>query len=157
MFDGDTLSIANEAGMLELGAWLAERVRPGDVIALKGGLGAGKTTLARGVLAQLGLDEDAPSPSFAIVQPYAPPLVRMPVAHVDLYRIDDVTPGQDQTEELGLDDYLEDSLLIVEWPERLGDRLWDHALILSIAVGEDGARRLTAQVPAAWRDRWLPK
>lgn len=139
--------------MLEFGAWLAERVQPGDVIALKGGLGAGKTTLARGLLAALGLEEDAPSPSFALVQPYEVPLVRIPVAHVDLYRLDD----PDQAEELGLDDYLEDSLIIVEWPERLGDGLWDHALILSIAVADDGARRLTAQVPEAWRGRWLPK
>ena len=151
MPDLESFSISNEAGMLEFGAWLAERARPGDAIALKGELGAGKTTLARGLLAALGLDEDAPSPSFALVQPYEPPLVRMPVAHVDLYRLNDAG----QAEELGLDDYLEDSLLIVEWPERLGDGLWDHALILSIAVEDDGARRLTAQVPEAWRSRWI--
>ena len=148
-----SIRIANEDAMLALGAWFAERVRPGDVLALKGGLGAGKTTLARGLLAGLGLEEEAPSPSFAIVQPYEPPLVRMPVVHVDLYRLEDV----EEAGELGLDDYLEESLMILEWPERLGDALWDHALVLTIGIEADGARRLTVQVPAAWRDRWPPR
>ena len=73
-----------EAEMLALGAALAQVLRAGDVIALSGGLGAGKTTLARGLLSALGLAEEAPSPTFAIVQPYEPPEVRMPLAHVDL-------------------------------------------------------------------------
>ncbi|MGK2912593.1 MAG: tRNA (adenosine(37)-N6)-threonylcarbamoyltransferase complex ATPase subunit type 1 TsaE, partial [Sphingobium sp.] len=106
-----------------------------------------------GLLCALGLEEDAPSPSFALVQPYEPPLVSLPVAHVDLYRLDDDADVQ----ELGLDDYLIDSLLIIEWPERLGSRLWDHSLILTIDVEGDGTRCLTAQVPDAWRDRWPPK
>lgn len=139
--------------MRALGARIAGVVQAGDVIALRGGLGAGKTTLARGLLAALGLAEDAPSPSFALVQPYEPPLVRLPVAHVDLYRLEEDA----DIRELGLDDYLLDSLVIIEWPERIGDRLWDHALCLSIAVMEDGSRCLTAQVPDAWRDRWPPR
>lgn len=138
--------------MLTFGARLAARLRTGDVIAFSGGLGAGKTTLARGLLAALGLEEEAPSPSFAIVQPYAPPLVRLPVAHVDLYRLD----GPEEAEELALDDYLEDGAILIEWPERLGERLWPHALRLAIAIADDGARRLTADVPDCWRDRWLP-
>ncbi len=138
--------------MLAFGARLAGRLRTGDVIALSGGLGAGKTTLARGLLAALGLEEEAPSPSFAIVQPYEPPLVRMAVAHVDLYRLD----GPEDAEELALDDYLEDGAILIEWPERMGDRLWSHALRLTIEIAGDGARRLTADVPDCWRDRWLP-
>src|SRR5689334_4666751 len=69
------------------GSRLAEVLRPGDMVALSGQLGAGKTTLARGILQALGLEAEAPSPSFAIVQPYEPPEVRLPVWHVDLYRI----------------------------------------------------------------------
>ncbi|MET0308218.1 MAG: tRNA (adenosine(37)-N6)-threonylcarbamoyltransferase complex ATPase subunit type 1 TsaE [Sphingomonas sp.] len=133
-----------------LGARLAAVARPGDVIALSGELGAGKTSIARGLLAALGLEGEAPSPSFAIVQPYAPPEVRMPVLHVDLYRIED----PDEAEELGLDDARDDSLLIVEWPERLGASWWGDALWLNLEVAPDGARSLTARVPAAWKDRW---
>jgi tRNA threonylcarbamoyladenosine biosynthesis protein TsaE len=135
---------------LALGARLAAAARPGDVIALSGPLGVGKTSIARGLLAALGLEEEAPSPSFAIVQPYDPPEVRFPVLHVDLYRLDDAR----EAEELGLDDARADSLLIVEWPERLGEAYWQDALWLTLEVAPDGARALTAKVPAAWRARW---
>lgn len=136
-----------------MGAVLAPLLRQGDVIALRGGLGAGKTTLARGILSALGLEEEAPSPSFAIVQPYEPPDVSLPVAHVDLYRLDDA----DDAGELGLDEYLADGAVLIEWPERLGTRLWPDALMLDIAVAPDGTRRLTATVPTAWKDRWPPR
>jgi len=146
------IRLASVEDSLALGARLAERARPGDVIALSGPLGAGKTSIARGLLAALGLEGEAPSPSFAIVQPYEPPEVRFPVLHVDLYRVED--PGE--AEELGLDEARADSLLLVEWPERLGEGHWRDALWLSLDVMPDGARALTAQVPAAWRDRWFP-
>jgi tRNA threonylcarbamoyladenosine biosynthesis protein TsaE len=132
------------------GAKLAALVRPGDVITLQGTLGAGKTSIARGLLAALGLAGEAPSPSFAIVQPYAPPDVRFPVLHVDLYRIDDA----DEIEELGLDEAASDSLLIVEWPERAGAGYWPHALALTLTIAADGGRGLTARVPAGWERRW---
>ncbi|MCK8455650.1 tRNA (adenosine(37)-N6)-threonylcarbamoyltransferase complex ATPase subunit type 1 TsaE [Sphingomonas faeni] len=132
------------------GALLAERVRPGDVITLQGALGAGKTSVARGLLAALGLAGEAPSPSFAIVQPYEPPEVRFPVLHVDLYRIED--PGE--IEELALDDARYDSLLLVEWPERAGPDHWPDALRLSLTIEPDGTRGLTVEVPEAWRSRW---
>ena len=135
---------------MALGSRLAALVRAGDVIALSGPLGAGKTSIARGLLAALGLEGEAPSPSFAIVQPYAPPEVRLPVLHVDLYRID----HPDEAEELGLDDARFDSLLVEEWPERLGANGWPDALWLTLEVTPDGARELTARVPAAWKDRW---
>lgn len=144
------IRLADAAASAALGARLAALVRPGDVIALSGQLGAGKTSIARGLLAALGLEEEAPSPSFAIVQPYDPPEVRFPVLHVDLYRIED--PGE--VDELGLDDARGDSLLIVEWPERLPVSAWRDALWLTLTIEPDGARGLTAQVPAAWRDRW---
>lgn len=142
--------LSDEEAMRELGRRIAGQARIGDIIALEGGLGVGKTTLARAMLEALGLEGDAPSPSFAIVQPYDIPEVRLPVAHVDLYRLD----GVEETEELALDDYLLDSLLIVEWPDRLGERLWPHALRLAIAIEADGARRLTVNAPDAWTARW---
>lgn len=144
------MRLASPEDSLALGSRLAAVARPGDVIALSGPLGAGKTSIARGLLAALGLEEEAPSPSFAIVQPYAPPEVRFPVLHVDLYRIEQA----EEAEELGLDEAREDSLLIVEWPERLGEDWWRDALWLSLELMPDDARVLTAKVPAAWRDRW---
>jgi tRNA threonylcarbamoyladenosine biosynthesis protein TsaE len=132
------------------GRHLAYHIAAGDVITLSGDLGAGKTSFARGLLAGLGLAEDAPSPSFAIVIPYAPPHVRLPVAHVDLYRLN----GPDDLDELGLDDVLVDGALIVEWPERLGRRTWPNTLSIHISVAVDQSRTLTAVVPPSWVSRW---
>lgn len=144
--------LADERATLAFGEALAPRVRPGDVITLSGDLGAGKTTLARGLLAALGLAGEAPSPTFAIVQTYAPPDTELPVAHVDLYRLEE--PGE--VDELGLWELQSDHLLLVEWPERLGAEAWRNALRLRLKPGSDGGRRLTAQVPPSWEARWPP-
>lgn len=132
-----------------IGAAIGAALLPGDVILLSGDLGAGKTTLARAMLKQRGLAGEAPSPTFAIVQPYAPPEVDLPIAHVDLYRIEDA----DELIELGLDDYLYDGVLLIEWPERLGGLGWPGALRLGIS-GQGERRVLTAEVPEAWEARW---
>lgn len=139
--------LADEAATAAAGAALAAAVRPGDVITLAGPLGAGKTTLARGLLAALGHQGEVPSPSFAIVQPYDD--VTPPLWHVDLYRLEDAA----ELTELGLDE-AEAGVLLVEWPERAGDAAWPNALQLTLSVDEDGARRLTAKVPPAWEERW---
>ncbi|WBO21410.1 tRNA (adenosine(37)-N6)-threonylcarbamoyltransferase complex ATPase subunit type 1 TsaE [Sphingomonas abietis] len=149
----DHIPLPDAAATEALGRKLGKLLRTGDVVALYGDLGAGKTSLARGALAALGLAEEAPSPTFAIVQPYAPPEVSLPVAHVDLYRIDD----PDDAVELGLDELLEDGALLVEWPERLGDGLWPQALRLTIQPDAAGGRRLTWAAPAAWEGRWPPR
>jgi tRNA threonylcarbamoyladenosine biosynthesis protein TsaE len=137
----------DEAG--RIGAAIGAVLQPGDVVLLSGDLGAGKTTLARAMLKARGLASEAPSPTFAIVQPYAPPEVDLPIAHVDLYRIEDA----EELIELGLDDYRYDGALLIEWPERLGDEGWPGALSLRIS-GEGDARVLTADVPPAWEARW---
>jgi len=132
------------------GAAIAPLLRAGDAVTLSGDLGAGKTSLARGLLRALGVAGEVPSPSFAIVQPYDPPEVRLPVLHVDLYRVDDPA----ELEELGLDEALSDGALLVEWPERAGQGAWPDALHLSLTALSGGGRRLTWQVPAAWAGRW---
>lgn len=137
----------NEAG--RIGGAIGAALAPGDVVLLSGDLGAGKTTLARAMLKARGLAGEAPSPTFAIVQPYAPPEVDLAIAHVDLYRIED----EDELIELGLDDYLYEGALLIEWPERLGGEGWPGALMLTIS-GSGAARVLTADVPPAWEARW---
>jgi tRNA threonylcarbamoyladenosine biosynthesis protein TsaE len=134
-----------------LGAAVAARLGVGDVVTLNGPLGAGKTTLARGLLAALGLEEDAPSPSFPIVIAYDEGL-RLPVWHVDLYRIENAA----EAEELGLDDALADTALVIEWAERLGPDRWPDALALSIGDAADGGRCLTWEAGPSWERRWPP-
>ena len=132
-----------------LGQRLATAVRAGDVIALAGPLGVGKTALARAILAALGYQGEVPSPSFAIVQPYEE--LDPPVWHVDLYRIEDAS----ELDELGLE-AAADGILIVEWPDKAGEGAWPQALRLSLDFAEAGARRLTAEVPPSWQGRWPP-
>jgi tRNA threonylcarbamoyladenosine biosynthesis protein TsaE len=134
------------------GIAIAPLLKPGDVIALFGDLGAGKTSLCRGILRGLGFEGEVGSPTFPIVQVYDPPELLMPVWHVDLYRIE----SAEEIEELGLDDAWDDAALLVEWPERL-PRLWPHALRLTITADPAVGRNLTAQVPAAWEQRWPPR
>jgi tRNA threonylcarbamoyladenosine biosynthesis protein TsaE len=132
------------------GAALASVLRPGDVVALSGELGAGKTSFARGLLQALGFAGEVPSPSFPIVIPYAPPELAIPLWHVDLYRIED----PEELAELGLDEARLDSALLIEWPERMGRLLWDDALRLTIEADGADARVLTWTTPAPWEGRW---
>jgi tRNA threonylcarbamoyladenosine biosynthesis protein TsaE len=134
-----------------LGRAIAAALRPGDVIALFGDLGAGKTTLTRGILTGLDFPGEVGSPTFPIVQTYEE--ARVPLWHVDLYRIEDSS----ELEELALDEARQDTALVIEWPERLGAALWADALRLHLVVAESGARSLTAHVPPAWGDRWPPR
>ena len=131
------------------GRVLGDVIAVGDVIALSGPLGAGKTSFARGLIGALGFGGDVPSPSFGLVIPYTPPDVRVPIWHVDLYRIE----YAHELDELGLDDARLDSALVIEWPERLGARLWTDALHIDLVV-EGHGRRLTATVPPSWETRW---
>ena len=109
-----TVDLPDLAAMTAFGARIAARLRPGDVVALSGDLGSGKTTLARAVIAALGHEGEVPSPTFTIVETYDeldPPLV-----HADFYRLE----SPREADELGLDDYREGAALIAEWPEKAG-------------------------------------
>jgi tRNA threonylcarbamoyladenosine biosynthesis protein TsaE len=144
------MRLADEGATRKLGERLAGELRPGDVVTLSGPLGVGKTELVRALIAALGHSGDVPSPTFAIVQPYED--LSPPVWHVDLYRIEDAG----ELDELGLDS-VSNAVLLVEWPERAGKAIWPEALRLRLDFDEEGARRLTADVPAAWRGRWPPR
>jgi tRNA threonylcarbamoyladenosine biosynthesis protein TsaE len=138
----------DEAGLRAIGARLASVLRAGDVIALSGELGAGKTTLARAILHGLGHAGEVPSPTFTLVQTY--PDLAPPVAHADLYRLDSAA----EAEPLALDDWLIDGALLIEWPERLGSHIWVDRLWLRIEGAGGPDRRLTWDAPPAWEGRW---
>ena len=144
------MNLADEAATATVAQRLARQLKGGDVVALSGGLGAGKTTFVRYLLSVLGHEGEVPSPTFAIVQPYEH--MMLPVWHADLYRIEDPA----ELAEIGLDSIGDDAVLLVEWPERMGAMLWPHALRLDLQATIDGARRLTADVPGAWQGRWPP-
>ncbi len=141
------IDLPDEAATAALGGRLAAALRPGEAICLHGRLGAGKSTLARGLVRALTTpDEDVPSPTFTLVQFYEGPA--FPVAHFDLYRL--VRP--EEAYEIGLDEALEDGAVLIEWPQRLEGRLPPDRLDVEIAVvGEGRAARLTAH--GAWEGR----
>jgi tRNA threonylcarbamoyladenosine biosynthesis protein TsaE len=146
------IPLGDAASTEAFGHRLADRLRAGDVVALYGTLGAGKTTLARGILRGLGHEGDVGSPTFPIVQTYEPPDTRLPAWHVDLYRIE----AASELDELGLDEAKEEAVLLIEWPERL-PWLWPESLKLTLADAGSGGRALTAEVPTAWERRWPPR
>jgi tRNA threonylcarbamoyladenosine biosynthesis protein TsaE len=141
--------LADEDETKAFGGRLATELRSGDVVTLSGPLGVGKTALARAILGALGHVGDVPSPSFAIVQPYED--LNLPVWHVDLFRIEDTA----ELDELGLE-AAADGVLLVEWPEKARDTMWQQALGLTLDFAASGARSLTATVPASWQSRWPP-
>jgi len=132
-----------------LGGRIAERLQPGDVVALSGGLGAGKTTLARAILAALGHEGEVPSPTFTILETYEVPDVRLLVVHADFYRLE--RPAE--VDELGLDDYREGGALIAEWPENAGG-FANEPGCLSIALEIAGnGRRAIVEPGSDWLGR----
>jgi tRNA threonylcarbamoyladenosine biosynthesis protein TsaE len=134
------------AAMQALGTRIAAQLQPGDVVALTGPLGSGKTTLARAIVAALGHIGEVPSPTFTILEAYAldPPLV-----HADFYRLE----SPREAAELGLDDYREGAALIAEWPERAGGFAHEPAC-LSIALEIAGnARKAIVEGGPDWHGR----
>lgn len=131
------MSLPDERATDQLGATLAARLRLGDVIGLKGELGAGKTTLARAILRAAAEDAEliVPSPTFTLVEVYETP--RGSFWHFDLYRLE--TP--EQVFELGWEEALAEGISIIEWPERLGTLLPRH-LSVTLEVDGDGRRAL---------------
>ena len=127
--------IASAEAMEELGARLAAGLRGGCVVFLIGDLGSGKTTLVRGLLRALGHRGVVPSPTFTLLETYDTGGLK--VVHLDLYRLD----GPAELDQLAIRDYLgEQSVLLVEWPERAQGRLPRADCEVCIAMAEDGRR-----------------
>lgn len=130
-----------------LGRAIARQARQGDMIALEGGLGAGKTTLARGFIRHFtGSTEEVVSPTFTLAQLYDGPV---PVWHFDLYRLKDPM----EVLELGLEDALTEGIVLVEWPERMGPLLPQRRLEVALALGLHNGRQARLAGDPSWQAR----
>lgn len=141
------IDLPAEADTEALGRRIAPLLRPGEALCLSGGLGAGKSCLARALIRALTTpDEEAPSPTFTLVQTYPGP--DFEIAHFDLYRLED----PDEAWEIGLDEALNQGAALIEWPERLEGRLPADRLDLElVASGEGRTARLSGH--GSWRER----
>ena len=139
------ISLPDLAATAEFGARLALCLAPGDTVCLTGGLGAGKTALARAVIASACGVAEAPSPTYTIVLTYDR-LAGGELWHADLYRIED----ESELDELGLEDAFEDAVCLVEWPDRLGARIPKDRLEIELApeTGETGESKNDAMTGA---------
>ena len=137
------------AAMEAFGRRIAGHLLPGDVLALSGGLGAGKTTLARAIIGALGHGGDVPSPTFTLIETYDPPAVRLPLVHADFYRLEHPR----EVEELGLDDYRQGAVLIAEWPENAGGFAQEPGcLAITLEIAGTG-RKAIVEPGADWVGR----
>ena len=142
-----TFDLPDADATARLGAAIARVLKPGEAVCLSGPLGAGKSTLARGLVRALTQpDEDVPSPTFTLVQFYDGP--DFPVAHFDLYRL----ARAEEAYEIGLDEALEDGAAVIEWPQRLEGRLPPDRLDIEITM-VDEARRARLVPHGAWEGR----
>lgn len=144
-------SLPDPAATQALGARMGQGLQAGDALLLSGDLGAGKTTLARGLIEAATGERDAPSPTYTLVQTYQGDAIE--VWHADLYRIE--TPGE--LEELGLEEAFTHAAVVIEWPERGGDVLsevlpeaWAH---VRLTGSGEGARRCAVRASAGWVER----
>jgi tRNA threonylcarbamoyladenosine biosynthesis protein TsaE len=142
------IELPDEAATAALAARIAALARPGDVIALKGELGAGKTSFARAFIRARGGLEAVPSPTFTLVQVYE--LGAGTIWHIDGYRLRD----PEEAWELDIEDAFNEGISLIEWPERLGPLVPARRLEITLCAGPTpAARRATIDPPAEWASR----
>jgi len=126
----------SDAETREIGHRLGEQLKRGDVVCLYGELGAGKTTMVKGIASALGIDErDITSASFTIIAEYN---ISVPFYHIDLYRV-----SSDEVPELGLQEYLgSDGIAVIEWAERAEGELPDKCISVILNYNEDDTREI---------------
>ena len=143
-----TLSLFSGGETQSLAANVAPLLRAGDIVALHGELGAGKTFFARAVIHALGGPEEVPSPTFTLVQTYD--VKPAPVWHFDLYRL----ARPEDAHELDIEDAFADAISLIEWPERLGSLLPADRLDVHIAFGKgENERVVTISGGPSWTER----
>lgn len=140
------IDLPDESATAALGVRLAPLLKAGDVVCLSGPLGAGKTTLARGLIQAFAGDDEAPSPTFALVEAYEGE--GLTLWHFDLYRLE----KSGEVWELGLEDALAEGASVIEWPERIEALLPESALV--IRLEPQGETRRAAISPGKnWKAR----
>lgn len=144
-----TIRLATQDATHALGRQLGAAVPPGQIIALSGDLGAGKTTLTQGIAVGLGITARVTSPTFTLINQYAPGARRLLLVHIDTYRLgDDSTPALAEAGSLGLDeilvdaaqpdDYIDGAVVVIEWAERVAELLPSDTLYITLdAVPSD--------------------
>ena len=144
-----SFDLETEADTVALGREIAAHLAAGDTVTLSGPLGAGKTVLSRAIVRAFCPREEVPSPTFTLVQTYE--TQNFTISHVDLYRVKSVS----EIRELGLDEALERGVLVIEWPDRMGDHLPEDRLdIMFEATEGDGETRLMKLVG---RGSWVSR
>jgi tRNA threonylcarbamoyladenosine biosynthesis protein TsaE len=144
------VDLPDEAATAALASRLAALVVPGDIIALKGDLGAGKTSFARAFIRARGGDahEEVPSPTFTLVQIYQTDA--MAIWHFDLYRLE----AAEEAWELGIEEAFASGVSLIEWPERLASLLPPRRLEITLDFGDrPQTRRAFLVGDAGWRAR----
>src|SRR6516165_10920317 len=142
------VDLPDEAATAALAARISALAEVGDVIALKGDLGSGKTSFARSFIRARGPAEEVPSPTFTLVQIYE--LGSVAIWHFDLYRL----KSPEEAWELGIEDAFSEAISLIEWPERLGPLLPPRRLQIALDFGNrPGARRAQLDPGAGWRAR----
>ncbi|MGB4101475.1 MAG: tRNA (adenosine(37)-N6)-threonylcarbamoyltransferase complex ATPase subunit type 1 TsaE [Alphaproteobacteria bacterium] len=142
------LFLPDPAATARCGTQLASILRPGDVVALHGDLGAGKTALARAIIGGLmGTDVTVPSPTFTLLQHYTAP--NGTIWHFDLYRIRQA----EEIFELGWEDALTDGIVLVEWAERAAGYIPAIALHCTLSGASETGRALTFTGHESWEER----
>ena len=142
------IELPDEAATAALAAQIARLARPGDVIALKGELGMGKTSFARAFIRARGGDEEVSSPTFTLAQVYE--LEPAAIWHFDAYRLRD----PEEAWELGIEDAFQGGISLVEWPEHFGGLLPARRLEIALSSGETPTARRAVLDPASdWTDR----
>lgn len=146
---GFVVDLPDASATAGLARKIAPLLRQGDVVALSGDLGAGKTCLARAIIRTLGdPEESVPSPTFTLVQTYSLP--QFELWHFDLYRLQ----SPSESFEIGIEEAFADGVSLIEWPDRLGPWLPENALHIALTLSGDGrSRRAMLRGGADWIER----
>lgn len=134
-----TFSTKTEAETIALGRNIGAKLQGGDIIALQGTLGAGKTTITKGIAQALGVQETITSPTFCLISEYEG---TMPLYHMDVYRLE----GSDDFVNLGAEEMLYGrGVTLIEWSEKIMDELPHKTIVLRLTPNDDGSRTVTLE------------